>query len=61
VVFEGELFSLRHLKDEVMHVNQGQECGARFQNIEARFKERDEIMCYEMSKEARFTDWSPGF
>ena len=61
VVLEGELFSLRHLKDEVMHVNQGQECGARFQNIEARFKERDEIMCYEMSKEARFTDWSPGF
>ena len=61
VVFEGSLFSLRHLKDEVPHVTQGQECGIRFQDGSVRFNERDEILCFEMTKEPRFTDWSPGF
>jgi translation initiation factor IF-2 len=60
-VFEGDLFSLRHLKDEVLHVSQGQECGIRLNGFDGRFVERDEITCYEMSKEPRFTDWSPGF
>lgn len=61
VVFEGQIASLRHLKDEVAHVSHGQECGVRLQNFGDRFLERDEIICYEMSKEPRFTDWSPGF
>ena len=61
VVFDGDLSSLRHIKDEVLHVSQGQECGVRLKDFEGKFLERDEVVCYEMTKQPRFTDWSPGF
>jgi translation initiation factor IF-2 len=61
VVFEGNLVSLKHLRDEVNEIPQGKECGLRIQDSNIRFDSGDVITCYEIHQESRQTDWSPGF
>ncbi len=47
IVYEGEVNTLKHLKDDVREVTLGMECGVTFENWEA-FKEGDMIEAYEM-------------
>jgi len=64
VLWEGSLASIKHLKDEVSEVVQGQECGVRLveegeENL--RFEAGDQIVMFTVRQEARWTDWNPGF
>jgi len=64
VLWEGSLTSLKHLKDEVSEVLQGQECGVRLEEEEGeniRFETGDQIIAFTVRQEARRTDWNPGF
>ena len=61
VIRDIRLSSLKHKKDEVSVVTQGQECGLRLQGDPVRFEPNDEIIFYEKRKAARTIDWDPGF
>ncbi|MDI9408021.1 MAG: translation initiation factor IF-2 [Candidatus Pacebacteria bacterium] len=52
VIHEGNLKTLRRVKDEVKEVKQGFECGMAFDNYND-IKEGDQIECFEMVQEAR--------
>jgi translation initiation factor IF-2 len=52
VIFEGELESLRHFKDEVNDVRSGTECGIGVKNY-SDVKARDQIEVYETKEVAR--------
>ncbi|MCX8501198.1 MAG: translation initiation factor IF-2 [Alphaproteobacteria bacterium] len=52
VIHEGNLKTLRRVKDEVKEVKQGFECGMAFDNYND-IKEGDQIECFEMVEEAR--------
>ncbi|MGH2581618.1 MAG: translation initiation factor IF-2, partial [Anaerolineales bacterium] len=45
IVFDGELTSLKHEKDDVKEVREGFECGINLKDFDA-FKEGDVIQCY---------------
>jgi translation initiation factor IF-2 len=47
LVYEGEVNTLRHLKDDVREVTQGFECGLTFEGWEA-FAEGDKVEAFEM-------------
>ena len=53
--------SLKHKKDEVSEVNQGQECGVRIEGDPVRFEPGDELIFYEKRKVVNKIDWDPGF
>ena len=53
--------SLKHKKDEVSEVNQGQECGVRIEGDPVRFEPGDEIIFYEKRKVVNKIHWDPGF
>lgn len=46
-VYEGKIESLKHIKNDVREMSNGQECGIQFENWTA-FKEGDKIEAYEM-------------
>jgi translation initiation factor IF-2 len=47
VIHEGELSTLKRLKDEVREVQTGQECGMAFANYQD-MKKGDTIECFEV-------------
>ena len=47
LIFNGEVRSLRHLKDDVKEIRQGMECGIRLDNF-LDFVEGDIIQIYEI-------------
>ncbi|XP_071453637.1 translation initiation factor IF-2, mitochondrial [Hetaerina americana] len=61
VIHEGELHSMRHLKNEVDSIKMDVECGLQLSDQTVRFKPGDTIICYELREESRKTDWNPGF
>ncbi|MCX8029132.1 MAG: translation initiation factor IF-2 [Brevinematales bacterium] len=50
LVYDGEISSLKHLKDDVSEVKEGLECGIAFKNFND-IKEGDVIECYKMVEE----------
>ncbi|RWS14025.1 translation initiation factor IF-2: mitochondrial-like protein [Dinothrombium tinctorium] len=57
-----EIFSMRHLKDEVNVIKKDTECGLRFNlGLEDNFSFRnsDKLVCYELKKVSQITDWTP--
>lgn len=61
IMHEGQLYSMRHLKNEVDSVKKDVECGLRLTDGEVRFQPGDTIICYERIKVPQKTDWDPGF
>ncbi|XP_046402143.1 translation initiation factor IF-2, mitochondrial [Ischnura elegans] len=61
VIHEGELHSMRHLKNEVDSIKTDVECGLQLNDHTIRFKPGDTLICYVMREETRETDWDPGF
>ncbi len=61
VLYDGELESLKHLKNEVGVIELGRECGLTLEDPEVRFQEGDVIVSYENKLEKQQTEWSPGF
>ena len=54
-VYKGPAFSLRHLKDEVSTVSEGQECGLLFEDFVP--KPNDKIKCTNVKlKKTKFMD-----
>jgi translation initiation factor IF-2 len=52
VVFEGEMASLRHVKENVREIAAGYECGVTLDGFND-YKEGDIIECFEMVQVAR--------
>ena len=52
VIHEGELKTLKRLKDEVKEVREGYECGMAFENYDG-IAEGDMIECFEVEAVAR--------
>ncbi|HLO13290.1 MAG TPA: EF-Tu/IF-2/RF-3 family GTPase, partial [Anaerolineales bacterium] len=49
LVFEGDMGSLRHEKDDVREVKQGYECGVGFKNF-SDIQAGDQLVCYVVEK-----------
>ncbi|XP_055905743.1 translation initiation factor IF-2, mitochondrial [Eupeodes corollae] len=61
VVYEGQVESLRHLKNEVDTIKKDVECGVRMQDVKVIPQPGDIIVCYTTHMENQKTDWDPGF
>ena len=46
-IADGEITSLKHLKDDAKEMREGFECGIGLDNF-SKFKEGDVIVCYEI-------------
>jgi translation initiation factor IF-2 len=51
LVFEGEMASLRHEKEDVREIRQGFECGVGFKNF-SNIEIGDQLICYVVEKSA---------
>lgn len=51
LVFDGQISSLKHLKDDVSEIKAGLECGISFKNFED-VREGDTIECYDIFEDA---------
>ena len=60
-VYQGELASLKHMKDEVSEILQNQECGFRVKDEEIRFQPGDVFLAVETRTENDKCRWDPGF
>jgi translation initiation factor IF-2 len=49
VLYDGEISSLKHEKEDVKEIRQGFECGMAFKNF-SDFQAGDQIICYEMQR-----------
>jgi translation initiation factor IF-2 len=45
MIYEGDLSSLRHEKDDVREIRQGYECGVGFKNF-SDIQSGDQLVCY---------------
>ncbi|XP_051562951.1 translation initiation factor IF-2, mitochondrial-like isoform X1 [Myxocyprinus asiaticus] len=61
VLWEGSVTTLKHLKDDVLTVKTGMECGLSLDNEDFEFKPGDEIVCYSESETKKKISWDPGF
>uniref|UniRef100_A0A8C1PFL1 Translation initiation factor IF-2, mitochondrial n=1 Tax=Cyprinus carpio TaxID=7962 RepID=A0A8C1PFL1_CYPCA len=61
ILWEGSVTTLKHLKDDVLTVKTGMECGLSLDNEELEYKPGDEIICYSESEIKQKISWDPGF
>ncbi|XP_011202629.2 translation initiation factor IF-2, mitochondrial [Bactrocera dorsalis] len=61
VLYEGQLESMRHLKNEVDSIKKDVECGLRFKDTKVVPQAGDTIVCFTTRMEEQQTDWDPGF
>lgn len=61
VVHEGELSSMRHLKNEVDSIKKDVECGLRLSDQTVEVMTGDTVICFEVVMKPQTTDWDPGF
>ncbi|XP_067629595.1 translation initiation factor IF-2, mitochondrial [Eurosta solidaginis] len=61
VVHDGQLESMRHLKNEVDSIKKDVECGLRFKDTKIVPQVGDIIVCYTTQMTEQQTDWDPGF
>ncbi|XP_059427684.1 translation initiation factor IF-2, mitochondrial isoform X2 [Carassius carassius] len=61
ILWEGSVTALKHLKDDVLTVKTGMECGLSLDNEELEYKPGDEIICYSESEIKQKISWDPGF
>ncbi|XP_044264205.1 translation initiation factor IF-2, mitochondrial [Tribolium madens] len=61
IIHEGQLSSMRHLKNEVDLIKTDVECGLRLQDKTVVFQPGDSIICYQKVTVPQVTTWDPGF
>ncbi|CAB3375148.1 Hypothetical predicted protein [Cloeon dipterum] len=61
VIYEGKVFQLRHLKEEVESIKKDVECGVRLDKSGFEFEPGDIIQCYSIREEPQTCEWDPGF
>ncbi|TRZ03171.1 hypothetical protein DNTS_026108 [Danionella cerebrum] len=60
-LWKGSVITLRHLKDNVLKVKTGMECGLSIDDEDFEIKVGDEICCYSESEIKQKISWDPGF
>ena len=60
-LYQGELLSLKHLKEEVGEVELSKECGLRLPDPTLAFEPGDTILAVETRQEQGTVHWDPGF
>ncbi|XP_055373624.1 translation initiation factor IF-2, mitochondrial isoform X2 [Condylostylus longicornis] len=61
LIYDGELSSMRHLKNEVDSIKKDVECGLRLKDESIIPQNGDTLICYSTHMESQKTDWDPGF
>lgn len=61
IIFDGDLDSMRHLKNEVDTIKKDVECGIKLVDLNEKVENGDVIICYQLLKQAVETEWNPGF
>lgn len=61
ILYDGQVESMRHLKNETDSVKKDVECGLRFKDLKVIPENGDIILCYTTHMESQKTDWDPGF
>lgn len=61
IIFEGELDSMRHLKNEVDTIKKDVECGLKLADLSETVEMGDVVVCYQLVKQPVETEWDPGF
>ncbi|CAL8111432.1 unnamed protein product [Orchesella dallaii] len=61
LLYDGPLYSLKHLKQEVETIRNGIECGLSLKDHTILPKEGDVITCYHFVKVPQKCEWDPGF
>lgn len=61
IIFDGDLDSMRHLKNEVDTIKKDVECGLKLVDLNEKVENGDVIICYQLLKQAVETEWNPGF
>ncbi|XP_059478002.1 translation initiation factor IF-2, mitochondrial [Neocloeon triangulifer] len=61
IIYEGTVYQLRHLKNEVDSVKKDVECGIRLDKNDLQFEPGDIIQCYTLRDETQKCEWDPGF
>ena len=60
-LFDGQMDSMRHLKNEVDTIKKDLECGLMLKEFKVEAKPGDTIVCYTVNKKPQETEWDPGF
>jgi translation initiation factor IF-2 len=61
IVYDGEVDSMRHVRNEVDSIHKDTECGLKFADASIRVEPGDTIECYELIDVPQVIDWDPGF
>lgn len=61
MIWDGSVTTLKHLKDDVLTVKTGMECGLSLDNEDLEYKPGDAIVCYSESEVKQKISWDPGF
>ncbi|NP_001082793.1 translation initiation factor IF-2, mitochondrial [Danio rerio] len=61
MIWDGSVTTLKHLKDDVLTVKTGMECGLSLDNEDLEYKPGDAIICYSESEVKQKISWDPGF
>lgn len=61
VLHEGELSSMRHLKNEVDSIKKDVECGLKLVDQSVTAEPGDTLICFNVVMKPQETDWDPGF
>ncbi|KAF7991516.1 hypothetical protein HCN44_008887 [Aphidius gifuensis] len=61
IIYEGKLSSMKHLKDDVMTIKTGIDCGLQFEDPSVFVEPGDTLVCYTIHDVPPTVKWDPGF
>ncbi|XP_076659263.1 mitochondrial translation initiation factor 2 [Halictus rubicundus] len=61
IIYTGRVVSMRHLKDEVLKIEENVECGIRLDDPTLIFQPGDTLVCFKLRKMHQTLNWDPGF
>lgn len=59
VIYDGNIFSIKHEKDDVTTIHSVNDCGLRLDDPSIDFKMGDIIVCYTLVPKSKEVDWNP--
>jgi len=60
-VYQGQVASMKHLKNEVDSIKKDVECGIRLEDANIDVKPGDTLICYQLKEIPQVIDWDTGF
>ncbi|XP_076284203.1 mitochondrial translation initiation factor 2 isoform X2 [Lasioglossum baleicum] len=61
IIYTGRVVSMRHLKDEVLRIEESVECGLQLDDPTLIFQPGDTLVCFTLRKMPQTINWDPGF